>query len=139
MTARTLRILIVDGYGDAGESLALLLRVNGHEVDVAPDGRTALRMAADKSPDVALLDLSLPDVALLDLGLPGGLDGYEVARRLREQEADKLPLLVAVTGSGRDEDRRRSTEAGIHLHLLKPIDGEALNRLLSRFKAIIQR
>ena len=81
MTAPTLRIFIVEDHGDAGESLALLLRVSGHEVEVAPDGPAALRAAADKPPDVALLDLSLP----------GGMDGYEVARRLREQEADKLP------------------------------------------------
>jgi CheY-like chemotaxis protein len=101
----------------------------GHEVEVAPDGPTALRLAADKPPDVALLDLSLP----------GGMDGFEVARRLRELKAGKQPLLIAVTGYGRDEDRRRSTEAGIHLHLLKPVDGEALNCLLERFKAVIQR
>ena len=129
MTAPTLRIFIVEDHGDAGESLAVLLRVSGHEVEVAPNGPTALRMAADKPPDVALFDLFLP----------GGMDGYEVARRLREQEADKLPLLIAVTGYGRHEDRRRSKEAGIHLHLLKPVDGEALNRLLQRFQAIIQR
>ena len=103
MTAPTLRIFIVEDHGDAGESLALLLRVSGHEVEVAPNGPTALRAAADTPPDVALLDLSLP----------GGMDGYEVARRLREQEADKLPLLIAVTGYGRHEDRRRSKEGGV--------------------------
>jgi CheY-like chemotaxis protein len=113
MTAPTLRIFIVEDHGDAGESLAVLLRVSGHEVEVAPDGPAALRAAADKPPDVVLLDLSLPDVALLDLFLPGGMDGYEVARRLREQEADKLPLLIAVTGYGRHEDRRRSKEGGV--------------------------
>ena len=103
MTAPTLRIFIVEDHGDAGESLAVLLRVSGHEVEVAPDGPAALRAAADKPPDVVLLDLSLP----------GGMDGYEVARRLREQEADKLPLLIAVTGYGRHEDRRRSKEGGV--------------------------
>ena len=137
MNAPTLRIFIVGNHDDAAGCLALRLRRDGHEVEVAPDGPTALRMAADESPDVALLDLSLPDVALLDLFLPGGMDGYEVARRLREQEADKLPLLIAVTGYGQEEDRRRSAEAGIHLHLLKPVDGEAINRLLHRFQAII--
>jgi CheY-like chemotaxis protein len=129
MTTPTLRILLVEDDGVSSEALAVLLRLNGHEVEVAADGPTALRVAADEP----------PDVALLDLGLPGGMDGYEVARRLREQKTDRLLFLIAVTGSGRDEDRRRSTEAGIHLHLLKPIDGEALNRLLSRFQAIIQR
>jgi two-component system CheB/CheR fusion protein len=67
------------------------------------------------------------------------MDGYEVARRLQGLKADKLPLLIAVSYHGRDEDRRRSAEAVIHLHLLKPVDGEALNRLLHRFQAIIQR
>ena len=129
MNGPTLRILLVEDDGDSAETLAVLLRIYGHEVEVAHDGPTALRLAA----------AAPPDVALLDLGLPGGMDGYEVARRLREQKTDRLLFLIAVTGSGRDEDRRRSTEAGIHLHLLKPIDGEALNRLLSRFKAIIQR
>ena len=113
MNAPNLRILIVEDYRDAAESLAILLRIYRHEVEVAPDGPTALQMAADQPPDVALLDLSLPDVALLDLFLPGGMDGYEVARRLREQEADKLPLLIAVTGYGRHEDRRRSKEGGV--------------------------
>ena len=129
MNGPTLRILLVEDDGDLAETLAALLRIYGHEVQVARDGPTALRLAADQP----------PDVGLLDLGLPGGMDGYEVARRLREQEVDKLPLLIAVTGSGQDEDRRRSKEAVIHLHLLKPVDGEALNRLLHRFKAIIQR
>jgi CheY-like chemotaxis protein len=129
MNGPTLRILLVEDDGDSAETLAVLLRIYGHEVDVARDGPTALRLAA----------AAPPDVALLDLDLPGGMDGYEVARRLREQEADKLPLLIAVTGYGQEEDRRRSAEAGIHLHLLKPVDGEALNRLLQRFQAVIAR
>jgi CheY-like chemotaxis protein len=129
MNGPTLRILLVEDDGDSAETLAVLLRIYGHEVEVAHDGPTALRLAA----------AAPPDVALLDLGLPGGMDGYEVARRLREQEADKLPLLIAVTGYGQEEDRRRSAEAGIHLHLLKPVDGEALNRLLQRFQAVIAR
>ena len=129
MNGPTLRILLVEDDGDLAETLAALLRIYGHEVQVARDGPTALRLAADQP----------PDVGLLDLGLPGGMDGYEVARRLREQEVDKLPHLIAVTGYDRDEDRRRSKEAGIHLHLLKPVDGEALNRLLQRFQAVIAR
>jgi len=128
MNGPTLRILLVEDDGDSAETLAVLLRIYGHEVQVARDGPTALRLAADQPPDVALLDLGLP-----------GMDGCEVARRLREQEADKLPLLITVTGYGQDEDRRCSKEAGIHLHLLKPVDGEALNRLLQRFQAVIAR
>jgi CheY-like chemotaxis protein len=121
--------LLVEDDGDSAETFAVLLRIYGHEVEVAPDGPTALRMAADRP----------PDVILLDLGLPGGMDGFDVARRLQELKTDKQPLLIAVTGYARDEDRRRSTEAGIHLHLLKPVDGEALNRLLQRFQAVIAR
>ena len=127
MNGPTLRILLVEDDGDSAETLAVLLRIYGHEVQVARDGPTALRLAADQP----------PDVALLDLGLPGGMDGYEVARRLREQKPGRLLFLIAVTGYGQDEDRRHSAEAGIHLHLLKPVDGEAINRLLERFQAII--
>jgi CheY-like chemotaxis protein len=75
-------------------------------------------------------------VVLLDLDLPGGMNGCDVARRLQEQKTDKLPLLIAITGYGQEKDRRRSAEAGIHLNLLKPVDDEALNCLLERFKAI---
>jgi CheY-like chemotaxis protein len=129
MNAPRLQILIVEDNGDAAEVLAMLLRMHGHEVEIAQDGPTGLRMAADKPPDVVLLDLEIP----------GGMSGYEVARRLEEQQTDKPPLLIAITGYGRDEDRRRSREAGILLHLLKPTDGEALNRLLERFKTFIKK
>jgi CheY-like chemotaxis protein len=78
-----------------------------------------------------------PDVALLDFSLPGGINGCEVARRLLDMATDRLPLLIALTGYGREEDRRRSAESGMHLHLLKPVDPEYLNRLLERFKALI--
>jgi CheY-like chemotaxis protein len=122
-----LRILLVEDGADTADSLAFLLRLCGHEVDAAGDGPTALRMAAFRP----------PDVAILDFGSPGGMDGCELARRLREQATDKLPLLIAVTGSGQPEDRSRSAQAGIHLHLLKPVDSQALNQLLERFKAII--
>jgi DNA-binding response OmpR family regulator len=123
----TLRVLLVEDHADTAGSLALLLRRHGHEVEVAPDGPTALRMAADRP----------PDVALLDLGLPGGMDGCDVARGLWEQAADKIPLLIAVTGRGGEVDRCRSAEAGIHLYLRKPVDSEALERLLERFKATL--
>jgi CheY-like chemotaxis protein len=129
MNAPTLRILIVEDNGDAAEILAMLLRMHGHEVEIAQDGSTALRIAASKP----------PDVALLDIGLPGGMSGYEVARRLQEQKTEKPPLLIAITGFGQEEDRRRSGEAGIHFHLLKPADGEELNDLLQRFKTIIEK
>ena len=121
-----MRVLVVEDHADTTESMAVLLRLHGHEVDVAPDGPTALRIAAQNPPDVALLDIGLP-----------GMDGFEVARRLQEQAADKMPLLVAVTGYGQEEHRRRSKQAGIDLHLLKPVDPEELKKLLARFKTII--
>jgi CheY-like chemotaxis protein len=122
-----LRILLVEDSADQAATLAILLRMNGHKVEIAGDGPTALRMVGE----------GMPDVVLLDLGLPGGMTGYEVARRIREKATARLPFLVAVTGFGQEEDRRRSAEAGIFLHLLKPVDPEALGRLLARFKAVI--
>jgi CheY-like chemotaxis protein len=122
-----LRVLVVEDNADAGAAMAIFLRHHGHEVEVAKDGPTALRIAADNP----------PDVALLDFGLPGALDGCEVARRLQEKAAGRKLLLIAITGYGQEEDRRRSREAGIHLHLLKPVDPEELKELLARFKTII--
>ena len=120
-----MRVLVVEDHADSAETLAVLLRLHGHEVDVAPDGPTALRIAAQNPPDVALLDIGLPR-----------MDGFEVARRLQERPGKK-PLLVAVTGYGQEEDHRRSEQAGIDLHLLKPVDPEQLEKLLARFKTII--
>jgi CheY-like chemotaxis protein len=121
-----LRVLVVEDHADTAASMAVLLRIHGHEVEVAPDGPSALRIAEDRPPDVALLDIGLP-----------GLNGWHVARRLRERAAGKKQLLIAVTGYGQEEDRRRSLEAGIHLHLLKPVDPEDLEKLLERFKTTI--
>jgi CheY-like chemotaxis protein len=121
-----LRVLIVEDNADTADSTAFLLRIYGHEVDVAPDGPTALRIAADTPPDVALLDSGLP-----------GMDGCEVARRLQEQAAGRKLFLIAVTGYGHEDDRRRSREAGIHLHLLKPVDPGELIKLLAGFKTVI--
>jgi two-component system, OmpR family, response regulator len=122
-----LRILLVEDNADTAASLAMLLRMYGHNVEVATDGTTALRMA----------DVRMPDVAILDLGLPGGMDGWQVGRQLTEKAKEKMPLLIAVSGFGQEKDRCRSAEAGIHLHLLKPADPESLERLLERFKGII--
>jgi two-component system CheB/CheR fusion protein len=117
------RILVVDDREPQAQSLAMLLRSMGHEVRVANDGPSALDAAAD----------FLPEVGLVDIGLPG-MSGYELARRLREQPQLKNMLLIAQTGWGRDEDRQRSEEAGFDYHLTKPIDYEALFRLLDASK-----
>jgi CheY-like chemotaxis protein len=121
-----LRVLVVEDEADTAASVAMLLRLDGHEVQVAGDGPTALRVAQERPPDVALLDLLLP-----------GMDGYEVARRLLERATDKRPLLIAITGCGQEPDRQRSAQAGIDLHLLKPVDPAALQGLLKRFQGII--
>jgi CheY-like chemotaxis protein len=115
-----LRILVVDDNADAAESLALLLRLHGHDVRLAPDGPAAL----------ALLKESAPDVVLLDLGLPG-MDGHEVGRRLRRQPGCERTRVVALTGSESDEDRLQAREAGFDAYLVKPVDLEDLDRILS--------
>jgi signal transduction histidine kinase len=114
------RVLVVDDNVDAAESMALLLRVQGHEVRTAYEGRSALDAAAAFRPQVVLLDLGLPQ-----------MDGYEVARRLREQLPTNGMALVAVTGYGQDEDRRQTAAAGFDAHLVKPADVTKLGELLA--------
>src|SRR5262249_4891677 len=97
-----------------------------YEVEVAADGPSALRA----------VQASLPDVVLLDIGLPK-MNGWLVAERIRERTSRKRPLLIAVTGHGMDEDRVRSQEVGIDLHMLKPVGPEELDNLLRRFQRII--
>ena len=98
----------------------MLLESIGHQVHIARSGESAVEIAADFSPEVALIDIGLPDMS-----------GYEVARRLREQPQFKNMLLIAQTGWGRDEDRKLSRDAGFDHHLAKPIDHEALFRLIA--------
>ncbi len=118
--ARPVRILVVEDNLDAAESLATLLRVWGHDVQVVHDGLQALDAARELRPEVVLLDIGLP-----------GLDGYQVARRLREDIGLDSSLLVAMTGYGQPEDRRRSREAGIHHHFVKPVEPLVLRNLLA--------
>jgi two-component system CheB/CheR fusion protein len=115
------RVLVVDDNVDAAQSLAELLRQGGHDVRVAGRGPDALAVAAEFAPEAVFLDIGLP-----------GMDGYEVARRLRRQEGDRRVLLVAVTGYGTDEDRRRSREAGFDHHLVKPAAPSDVQDLLAR-------
>ncbi len=121
-----MRVLVVEDNEDTAETVSQLLNQAGHEVEIARDGEAALCSARANPPDVVLLDIGLP-----------GIDGYEVARRVHEHPADKRPLLVAVSGYGQEEDRRRSQEAGIDLHLVKPVEPAYLQRLLSRFRQVI--
>ena len=116
-----LRVLIVDDNRDSAEMLATLLRFSGHETFAAHDGLEAVEAAARLDPDVILLDIGLPV-----------LNGYEAARRIREQQGQtRRPLLVALTGWGQEEDRRRSRESGFDAHLVKPVDHDVLGELLA--------
>jgi signal transduction histidine kinase len=118
------RILLADDNRDALDSLATLLQCDGHEVHTAGDGAEALAVAAECRPNVVLLDIGMPK-----------LDGYEVARRIRAEPWGKSAVLIALTGWGQDEDRRRSREVGFDSHLVKPLDPEALSSLLARLPA----
>jgi PAS domain S-box-containing protein len=114
------RILVVDDNADTAESLALLLRREGHEVHVAHDGVAGLQAAQTDRPDIVFLDIGMP-----------GMDGYEVARRLRRQPGLRGVVLVALTGWGQEEDRERARRAGFDHHLTKPAAPETLQQLLN--------
>ena len=118
--AQKLRILVVDDNKDAAESMAILLELWGHETLRAHDGAKALELGARYHADVIFLDIGLP-----------GMDGYEVASRLREMPETAGAVLIAVTGYGQEEDRRRSRRAGFDRHLVKPVAPESLQRLLA--------
>jgi len=113
------RILVVDDNHDAAESLAMLLNITGNKTSTAHDGADAFEAAARQRPDVVLLDIGLPT-----------LNGYEVCRRIRDEPWGKEMVLIALTGWGQDEDRRKSHEAGFDGHLVKPVNYPALMALL---------
>jgi CheY-like chemotaxis protein len=115
------RVLLADDNVDASQSLAMLLRCQGHEATAVHEGQAALDAAKTRRPDIILLDIGLP-----------GMDGFEVCRRLRRQAGLEQTLLVSLTGYGQDEDRRRSQEAGFHAHLVKPVGMAQLRDLLAR-------
>jgi PAS domain S-box-containing protein len=116
---KTLRVLVVDNSLDAVQSLSILLKDWGYKVREAYDGGSGLREAEKWQPNVAILDIGMP-----------GMDGYEVAKRLRQANPEGL-VLVALTGFGEDEDRRRARDAGFDYHLLKPVSPEELHDLLT--------
>jgi signal transduction histidine kinase/ActR/RegA family two-component response regulator len=113
------RILVADDLRDSVESLALMLRLAGHDIQTANDGLEAVQAAATFRPDVVLLDLGMPK-----------MNGHEAARHIRQQPWGKNMLLIALTGWGQEEDRRRSAEAGFDHHLVKPAEPKALEELL---------
>jgi len=125
-TDRSLRILVVDDNQDAARSIATLLELWGHETRCAHTGPAALELARTYCPHVVLLDIGLP-----------GMDGYEVAARLREANAEDRLVLIAITGYGQQEDRRRSRSAGFDHHLIKPVLPETLQVLLRSLESAL--
>ncbi len=119
------RLLVVDDNRDAADSLVMLLLILGNEVRVAYDGPTALEMVKVYQPEMVFLDIGMP-----------GMDGYEVARRLRRQPGLKNVVLAALTGWGQQQDRRRTAEAGFDHHLVKPLEPKDLERLLAELKKL---
>jgi two-component system CheB/CheR fusion protein len=118
------RVLIVDDNEDAANSLAMILKLGGHETASVYTAVDALRRAADFKPDVVLLDIGLP-----------GMDGYEVAQKMRELPGLRDIRLVAVTGYGRSDDRLRARDAGFDDHLTKPVEFAVLERTLAGARA----
>jgi len=118
-SSRPVRVLVADDNRDAADSLQRVLALYGHDVRVAYDGASAMRIGTEFRPRVAVLDLAMP-----------GADGYEVARQFRRQQGREVTI-VALTGWGQDADRKRAVEAGFDHHLIKPVDPGALNQLLA--------
>lgn len=117
---RRFRILVVDDNHDSALSLAMVLTIMGHETRTAHDGETALVTAEEFVPEVVLLDIGLPK-----------MNGYEVAQRIREQAWGRDMFLIAVTGWGQAEDRARSAEVGLNMHMVKPVEPAALQAVLA--------
>ena len=122
------RILVVDDNADAADSLAELLELLGNEVRTAYDGEAGVRAAGEFRPAVVLCDIGMPK-----------MNGYEACRRIREQPWGDQVVLVALTGWGKDEDRKLSQEAGFDHHLVKPVDLTTLEKLLASILASVNR
>lgn len=123
MAPRRFKILVVDDNRDSALSLAMMLSIMGHETRTAHDGESAVSTAESFRPEVVLLDIGLPK-----------LNGYEVAQRIRENGWGRSMFLIAVTGWGQDEDRQRSTEVGLNVHMVKPVEPAALEKLLAELR-----
>jgi CheY-like chemotaxis protein len=113
-------ILIVEDNEDSALSLQMLLEALGYSADVVHDGEQAVGAAAGRRPDIILMDIGLP-----------GMNGYEAARRIRNEQGDASILIVALTGWGQEPDRRRSADAGIDHHLVKPLNLDQLKQILA--------
>ncbi len=115
------RILVVDDNRDAVETMALVLSLTGYTVEIAFSGSEALDTAEKMRPDVILMDIRMP-----------GMDGWEVAQQVRWMKLQPPPVLVAITGSDREEDRQHSLEAGFDYHLIKPANPLEIERILRK-------
>jgi CheY-like chemotaxis protein len=121
------RVLIVDDNRDSADSLAMLMQITGNETYVAHDGVEAVEAVEKYRPEVVLLDIGLPE-----------MDGHEVCRRVREQPWGKDIVVIALTGWGQEDDRRKSEEAGFDGHLVKPVDYDKLLELLSSLTSMVK-
>jgi CheY-like chemotaxis protein len=123
-----LKILVVDDSRDAADTCAILLELSGHHVQTAYTGQRALELAETFRPHVLLLDIGIPD-----------LDGYQLAKKVRATPWGKGTILIAVTGWGQEEDRRRAFEAGFNHHLTKPIAAETVESLIQSLGTALER
>jgi PAS domain S-box-containing protein len=125
---RKMRVLVVDDSRDAAMSIRILLEISGHNVRLAHDGLAALDAYREYRPDIVLLDLGLPRMS-----------GYDVARQLRLEPVEKAPVIVAVSGYGQEEDKRRAIEAGFDFHMTKPVDPARLVALIASAPSLSRR
>lgn len=116
----SVRVLVVDDNRDAADTLSMLLEVLGHRAQVAHDGLAALDAVLDFRPQVVFLDIGMP-----------GMSGYDVAAAIRNDRRYDQPMLVALTGWGSEDDRERTRAAGFDLHLTKPVDLAAIEKMLN--------
>lgn len=116
-----MKIVIADDNHDSADSMSMLLEAGGHEVHVAYDGAEAVETAERTRPDVVLLDIGMPK-----------MNGFECARAIRSRPWASVTLLIALTGWGQEEDKRRALEAGFDLHLTKPVDPATLESVLTK-------
>jgi DNA-binding response OmpR family regulator len=121
----TMDILVIEDHAETAETLAAVLRLAGYKVRCAHDGAAGLEAASETPPDVVLLDLGLPDI-----------DGYEVARRLRQMPFVHRPSVIAVTGYDQEDQRKHSYEVGIDYHFTKPTEPQLLKEVLARYQRI---
>lgn len=117
------KIVVADDNQDAAETLAVLLELDGHQVALAGNGEKALELIMRIKPDLALLDIGMPE-----------MNGYEVARRVRNSEFDQQVFLVAVTGWGQAQDVQRAMDAGFNVHFVKPVEPDAIKAICAQLE-----